>query len=110
MLGVTDRVRLGLRDGGCAAVDPDGPVALIAAVIADRSPDTIVTFGPDGLTGHPDHSRGVTWTAAAARLAGSRARLLHTAATADIMDANEDIDSRFDVFEPGFRRCIAATS
>ena len=102
VLGVSDRVHLGLPDGGCAALHPDGPVALIAAVIVDRSPDTIVTFGPDGLTGHPDHRAVSGWTMAAARLAGSSARILHTAATADIMEANVDIDSRFEVFEPGF--------
>ena len=102
VLGVTDRVRLGLRDGGCAAVDPKGPVAMIASVIAERSPDTIVTFGPDGLTGHPDHCAVSRWTAEAARRAGSGARLLNTAATADIMDEHEDVNSRFEVFEPGF--------
>ncbi|MET0909543.1 MAG: PIG-L family deacetylase [Ilumatobacteraceae bacterium] len=102
VLDVTDRVRFGLRDGGCAAVDPGGPVALIAAVIADRDPDTIVTFGPDGLTGHPDHRAVSRWTMAAVQLAGSTARVLHTAVTADVMDENVDINSRFDVFEPGF--------
>jgi LmbE family N-acetylglucosaminyl deacetylase len=101
-IGVTDRARLGLRDGGCAAVDDEGPVALIAAVIADRSPDTIITFGPDGLTGHPDHQAVSRWTTAAARLAGSDARILHTAATADIVERDGDINGRFGVFEPGY--------
>jgi LmbE family N-acetylglucosaminyl deacetylase len=105
VLEVTDQVRLGLPDGGCEAVDPRGRVGVIAAlasIITDRSPDTIVTFGPDGLTGHPDHRAVSRWTMAAVRASGSTARVLHTAATAEVMDANVDIDSRFDVFAPGF--------
>jgi len=104
VLDVTDRVRLGLRDGGCATAEPGGAVgamAALAAIITSRSPDTIVTFGPDGLTGHPDHRAVSKWTMAAVRLAGSGVRVLHTAVTADIMDENDDINSRFDVFEPG---------
>ena len=31
----------------------------IAELIAEVAPDLIVTFGPDGMTGHPDH-RAVT--------------------------------------------------
>ena len=37
----------------------------------------------------------------AIRASGSQARVLHTAVTADVMDDNDDINSRFDVFEPG---------
>ena len=33
-------------------------------------PDTIVTFGPDGLTGHADHRAVGSWTVAAASAVG----------------------------------------
>ena len=31
-------------------------------LIADIQPDLIVTFGPDGMTGHPDHRAISRWT------------------------------------------------
>ena len=34
----------------------------IARYIADLEPDLIVTFGPDGMTGHPDHRAVSRWT------------------------------------------------
>jgi LmbE family N-acetylglucosaminyl deacetylase len=45
----------GFPDGGLAAL-PDGVLeARIAAVFAEERPDVVMTFGPDGITGHPDH-------------------------------------------------------
>jgi N-acetylglucosamine malate deacetylase 2 len=45
----------GYPDGGVA----DEPFATlvdeIAAWLADRRPDALITFGPHGVTGHPDH-------------------------------------------------------
>lgn len=45
----------GYPDGGVA----DQPFALlvdeIAAWLADRRPSAVITFGPHGVTGHPDH-------------------------------------------------------
>jgi LmbE family N-acetylglucosaminyl deacetylase len=103
-LGVVDRVLLGHPDGGCAAVDPEAPIGEIAAVIADRSPATIVTFGAEGVTGHPDHRAVWRWTTEAARRALPGARVLHPATTADRVAAEADISSRFDIYEPGLPR------
>ena len=50
---------LGYEDGGC---DRRDGTAAIAGVIADIEPDLIVTFGPDGMTGHPDHRAISRWT------------------------------------------------
>lgn len=30
-------------------------LARLAPIVERVRPDTIVTFGPDGITGHPDH-------------------------------------------------------
>ena len=46
---------LGLPDGGLAGL-PDGQLAdLVADILDDERPDVVCTFGPDGITGHPDH-------------------------------------------------------
>lgn len=67
LLGVDEHVFLGYPDGGCDAVDASGPVARLRRVIADVQPATVLTFGPDGLTGHGDHMAVGRWAVGAAR-------------------------------------------
>jgi LmbE family N-acetylglucosaminyl deacetylase len=77
VLGITDHEWFGLPDGGLADVDPDHGIDLVAAAIERVEPDTVLTFGPDGMTGHPDHRTISAWTAAAfAKAAPSTSRLL----------------------------------
>ena len=60
-LGIEAPILLGFKDGelGQAAKPPGGPlakvVAEVARVILDVRPDAIVTWGPEGGYGHPDH-------------------------------------------------------
>jgi LmbE family N-acetylglucosaminyl deacetylase len=42
-------------DGGLANADLDGLVDRVSAVLGEERPDVVMTFGPDGITGHPDH-------------------------------------------------------
>lgn len=42
-------------DGGVAGVDFDALVVRIADILREERPDVVVTFGPDGITGHADH-------------------------------------------------------
>jgi LmbE family N-acetylglucosaminyl deacetylase len=46
---------LGYPDGGLGGVAFDELVDRIAAIFRDELPDVVVTFGPDGVTGHVDH-------------------------------------------------------
>lgn len=45
----------GYADGGVADQPFDALVSEIAAWLADRRPDAVITFGPHGVTGHADH-------------------------------------------------------
>jgi len=45
----------GYADGGVADQPFDRLVDEIAAWLADRRPAAVITFGPHGVTGHPDH-------------------------------------------------------
>ncbi len=45
----------GYPDGGVADHDFDTLIEEIAAWLADRRPQAVITFGPHGVTGHPDH-------------------------------------------------------
>lgn len=80
ILDVRERSRsLGLPDGGCADVDDSFAVAQFARSIEVVQPDTIVTFGPDGITGHPDHVAVARWAERAWDRTGRTARLLQVA-------------------------------
>jgi LmbE family N-acetylglucosaminyl deacetylase len=69
-------------------------VARVAAIMADVQPDTLLTFGPDGMTGHPDQISASRWaTAAFARVAPAGATLhysTHTRARLDSFRAKLD--------------------
>ncbi|TCJ35312.1 PIG-L deacetylase family protein [Parafrankia sp. BMG5.11] len=105
VLGVREQVLLGLPDGGCAQVaqaaaagpagppGPAGPVERIAGIIRELRPAVVVTFGPDGFTGHPDHRAVSAWTTTAfARAAPDGARLLYAAASTDHRERTRDVD------------------
>lgn len=46
---------LGLPDGGVSEVAFEDVVAAVGLVLDEEEPDVVVTFGPDGIFGHPDH-------------------------------------------------------
>lgn len=46
---------LGFPDGGVAEVPFDVLVASVARILDEEDPAVVVTFGPDGIFGHPDH-------------------------------------------------------
>lgn len=103
ILGVEEHHWLGYHDGGCAEVPASGPVDRLGSVMEAVRPDTVLTFGPDGITGHLDHQTVGAWTAEAFRRTAPRgARLLHAATperrAADWAELNADLG----VFEPGY--------
>jgi LmbE family N-acetylglucosaminyl deacetylase len=65
VLGVIDHHWLDHPDGRCADVDVDEAVEKLACLVSEVRPDTVVTFGPDGMTGHDDHRAISRWTTAA---------------------------------------------
>ncbi|MGS0685540.1 PIG-L deacetylase family protein [Nakamurella sp. GG22] len=101
ILGVTEHHWLGHRDGGCAAAEP--PVDRLAEIIDDVDPDTVLTFGPDGITGHPDHRAVGAWTLAAFdRAARPGTRLLQSAVPARRIPRWTAIDDSLGVYLPGY--------
>lgn len=71
-VGVDELHLLGYMDGECTWNDGTDRIAELMAEIA---PDLIVTFGPDGMTGHPDHRAVSAWTTDAWRVARPQADL-----------------------------------
>lgn len=106
ILGVSDHHWLDLPDGGCAEVDAAGPVARIRAVLDQVQPDTVLTFGPDGVTGHPDHRAVSRWVDLALDQAGGDVRLLHPVETPATAQRDRELDEDFGVYELGRPRIV----
>lgn len=99
---------LGYPDGGLAQVPQEELTDRITAVLAQERPDVVVTFGPDGITGHPDHvAVGRATDAAFLRLArdggpGLR-RLLHGTIKQSVVDRwnAERVAAGLTAWDPG---------
>lgn len=55
VLGIRRMHLLGYRDTQLDRVDPGEAIGRIAAEVRRDRPDVVLTFGPDGAYGHPDH-------------------------------------------------------
>ena len=102
LLGVREHHWLDYPDGGCASVDDEEAAARLRAIVEEVRPDTVVTFGPDGYTGHPDHQAVSRWVDLAVT---AGVRLLHAVAREHAVDPGLDED--FGVFELGRPRVCA---
>ncbi len=75
-----------LIDGRLAAVPEEDGVGAVARLITDVRPDLVVTFGPDGLTGHSDHRTISRWVTLARERTGTHAELWYAALTPSFLD------------------------
>jgi LmbE family N-acetylglucosaminyl deacetylase len=76
-LGITEHYWLDYHDGECDHAPEDDAAQSIAAIIERCSVDSVLTFGPDGLTGHPDHQSVSRWADAAVHIATRSPRVFH---------------------------------
>jgi LmbE family N-acetylglucosaminyl deacetylase len=87
-------------DGGLAQVPRAELAGELAGIFEETAPEVVVTFGPDGITGHPDHvAIGAAATdafdTASADVPGAFVRLLHVAvAAADLDRLNQGLRAR----------------
>lgn len=109
-LGGADVELLGIRDGSCELLDDRLGARLVAAAIERHQPDLILTFGPDGVTGHPDHQAVNRWTAQAAAMVEPDLPVLNSVTAQawpeDLIDPLDDIGAFF----PGYPQQIGDRS
>ncbi len=105
-LGVAEHRWLGpggtpLPDGTLHTVADEVGARLVARVLAEVRPDTVLTFGPDGLTGHADHRAVSRWVTRAWHEAGCPGRLWYAALTADFLTSWGETCAEFDIWMDG---------
>jgi LmbE family N-acetylglucosaminyl deacetylase len=110
-VGVTDVRFLGLRDGECDLADDTATISRIVDVVDEFAPDAIVTFGPDGMTNHPDHRAVSRWTTEAWRRS-STAELLYATVTHDWASLHGPVHRELGVYAdcPGERPASVSRS
>ena len=98
---------LGYPDGGLSDVPTEELTGRIAEVLAEEQPEVVAGFGPDGITGHPDHiAVGACTDAAFAGVAHSDGpgfrRLLHHVLPQSVFDRwqQQRIALDLPVFDP----------
>lgn len=62
VLGAESASTLDYVDGGCADIPEPMAAARLGAIIDAVDPDLVLSFGSDGVTGHPDHQAVARWT------------------------------------------------
>jgi LmbE family N-acetylglucosaminyl deacetylase len=92
---------------GPVDVDMDTPLdesgaAQVAEIMAEVQPDTVLTFGPDGMTGHIGHMSVSRWaTEAFHAVAEPGARLHYATMTPAYVEEFAEIFEPLNIFRPG---------
>jgi LmbE family N-acetylglucosaminyl deacetylase len=103
LLGVAEHHWLGYIDAACADVPLAEGAAKVRPFIEEIKPDSVFTFGPDGMTDHADHKAVCAWTTEAFRAAGKPgSKLYYATATQEWVDEFVPRMNKFNVFAPGF--------
>jgi LmbE family N-acetylglucosaminyl deacetylase len=97
VLGITEHRFLGYEDGTLADDDPEG-IDRIADLIEEIRPDTILTFGADGMTFHSDHIAIHHWVTAAWHRLGCPGRLLYATTTVEFLHRFRDLFEEWNMY------------
>jgi len=83
IIGVGELHWLGYEDGMLARTDEKKAIKRLVELINDIKPRTILTFEPEGITGHEDHKAICRWSLAAAKLTQSHPIVFGAVETAE---------------------------
>ncbi len=102
ILGVQEHVWFDMRDVDMDTGLPEEGYERVRELVADVQPDTILTFGPDGMTGHAAHKDVSSWATKALIDAGKPgSKVLYATVTPEWAAEFLPVWAPFDVFRPG---------
>lgn len=102
ILGVKEHAWFDMLDLDMDTGLPEEGFERVRELVVDVQPDTILTFGPDGMTGHAAHKDVSSWATRALRDAGKPgSRVLYATVTPEWAAEFVPVWAPFDVFRPG---------
>lgn len=97
--GVKHHYYLGCQDGCCCDSPSPGIITRLCHLIERYEPDTVLTFGPEGWSGHPDHCQVSRWVKDAVVSADSKPKVYHVFHTFEQYEEYlRPIDKKLDFF------------
>jgi LmbE family N-acetylglucosaminyl deacetylase len=109
-LGIREATILGYPDGGLDSIDPGAAQETIAGHLRRVRPHVVITFGPEGAYGHPDHIAISQLTTAAVVRAADRefavAKLYHIAWSAETWAAYQSALKKLTATVDGVERQV----
>jgi LmbE family N-acetylglucosaminyl deacetylase len=102
ILGVKEHVWFDMLDLDMDTGLPEEGFDRVRDLVAEIRPDTILTFGPDGMTGHAAHKDVSSWATRALQEVGKPgSRVLYATVTPEWAAEFLPVWEPFDVFRPG---------
>ncbi len=99
VLGITEHQFLNYHDGQLAEVALDEGTEHVLKAIQQYQPDTILTFGPEGLTGHSDHQTVSRWVSAATKQLNEPPQVYHMVEVPDHYESfMKPADEKFNIY------------
>jgi LmbE family N-acetylglucosaminyl deacetylase len=100
IIGVDEHYWLDYDDGRLQESDSQPAVTQISEIIKEVHPDSVFSFGSDGLTGHTDHIAVYEWTKSALKKADSDSSLYVVAEISEFYEsaANRSADEKFNIY------------
>jgi LmbE family N-acetylglucosaminyl deacetylase len=99
VFGSVEHHWLPYHDGHCEEVSVELAVKSLISLIEQIQPDSIFTFGPDGLTGHPDHQAVSRWTdLAVKKLSSKKPAIYQVVVTNQQLQRMQQADKKHNIF------------
>lgn len=99
ILGVEEHGMLECLDGECDQADEQDMALQLAVVMHRERPDSVITFGPEGLTGHSDHAAVSRWVSKASKLVDGDPKIYHATHTLEWYErVGRELDKKANLF------------
>ena len=106
ILNIEEHHWLDYTDAALDSVPEEEAVGRLERVLAAVQPTTVLSFGPDGWTGHPDHQAVSRWAELAVARTHPRPQLLQAVTSQAVLDDGRDVNDSFPVFVWGTPRVV----
>ncbi len=109
VLGLRQHFWLNYHDGQCQAVTADEAATKLQRIIESLRPDSILTFGPDGWSGHSDHQAVSEWVSRAVEHIDFQVAVYHVVQSREqyqqyLKQADDKFNLFFDTAKPVLRQ------